>query len=438
MKNVQPIVDLNAYEGFQVIWQNKADQVTAIYRRAITHTTGGAVFGRTFTGLLEPPVISNPFLIHSENENIGGISGGQMDDGNIVIFYVVTHTDGTRDIWIIKGDADNNFGTPVLFDWTAVVKLTGGFFYGPLITGDVPGEYYHIMYQTAPSRYRISIVKTIDYWNSYSEIGTIYDGTIPYSETAGINLGQGKFLALSRSNNSGSLTPFESVNYGVTWLRRPSSNLYWFNGGSPSIPFVYGHDGVFDVFYECRDTSMMHISKANTLFNFGNSQPFYNVQEMYMYHRGTGGNPSLGYGSMIKLTSGKFFMIFSKEYTTTRANLQWTIDDLVSDASIPDAPLLTISGITATAFRFDITNYGDFQNVRYLLMDLSTSADFSTFVTCKYRSISAYPAVPINNIRVVGYWDTFNGLTTGTTYYLRIKGVNNFGESIYTIKIVTI
>ncbi len=183
---------------------------------------------------------------------------------------------------------------------------------------------------------------------------------------------------------------------------------------------------------------MMHISKDNTVAdNFGKSTPVYNPQEIYSYHRGTGGNPSVGYGSQLKLSNGKFFMIYSKEYTSTRSNLQWTIDDLVSDVEAPIVPVLTISAITATAFRFDITNYVDWQNVRYCLMDLSTVEDFSTFVTCKYRSISAYPAVVINNITVVGYWDTFNGLVTGTTYYLRIKAVNNAGESIYTIKTVT-
>ncbi len=434
MKNIQPIVDLNAYESFGFPVQNGADQVSYYYRRGITHTTGGGLFYRTFTGILES-VISNPILIHSEIENISGVSGGAMDDGSVIIFYVVTHVGGTRDILIIKGNANNTFSNPIIFDWTNVLKLTGGFFFGPMITGDVPGEYYHIIYQTATSRYRTSIVKTTDYWATYSEIGVIYDGTIPFSETAGINLGSGKFVAFSRVNNSGSLIPFESTNYGATWIRRPSSTLYWWNGGGPSIPFVYGHDGVFDIFYECRDTSMMHISKDNT--NFGLSTPIYNPQEIYSYHRGTGGNPSLGYGSQLKLSNGKYFMIYSKEYTNTRANLQWTIDDLVSDAVVPDAPVLAISGITATAFRFDITNYGDWQNVRYCSMDLSTSADFSTFVTAKYRSISAYPAVLINNIRVVGYWDTFNGLTTATTYNLRIKAVNNLGESVYTIKQVT-
>src|SRR5207342_1201957 len=114
MKNIQPIVS-NSYEAFGFPVQNGADQVSYYYRRGITHITGGGLFYRTFTGILES-VISEPILIHSEIENISGVSGGQMDDGTVIIFYVVTHVGGTRDIWIIKG-SDNNFGTPVIFDW---------------------------------------------------------------------------------------------------------------------------------------------------------------------------------------------------------------------------------------------------------------------------------------------------------------------------------
>jgi hypothetical protein len=136
MKNIQPIVS-NSYEAFGFPVQNKPDQVTYYYRRGITHTTGGGLFYRTFTGLTAP-VISDPILIHSEVDNISGVSGGRMDDGSVIIFYVVTHADGTRDIWMIKGDADNNFGAPVMFDWNAVLKLTGGYFFGPMIKGMLP------------------------------------------------------------------------------------------------------------------------------------------------------------------------------------------------------------------------------------------------------------------------------------------------------------
>jgi hypothetical protein len=116
----------------------------------------------------------------------------------------------------------------------------------------------------------------------------------------------------------------------------------------------------------------------------------------------------------------------------------WTIDDLQSDTVAPIAPFLVVSGITATSFRIDITNFGDWQNIRYCTIDLSTTPDFSTFVTCKYRSISAYPAVKMQNIRMTGYWDTFNGLSPMTTHYLRIRAYNNVGNSETIINVTTL
>jgi hypothetical protein len=58
---------------------------------------------------------------------------------------------------------------------------------------------------------------------------------------------------------------------------------------------------------------MIHISKGNTVANnFGKSNPVYNPQEIYCYHRGTGTNPSLGYICELELYNGKYFMIFPK------------------------------------------------------------------------------------------------------------------------------
>jgi hypothetical protein len=450
VKNIRAIVDSPAYEAFGFLVQNKVNQAAYIYRRALTHTTGGGLYYRKFNIAAQLP--GDPILIHSDSLNISGVSGGMMDNDSIVIFYVSNHTDvyHSRDIYIVKCDTNFNFSAPHLFDWTGITQLQAGFFFGQMIPGDNPGENYHIMYQTngdtGSTRYRISFFKTTDYWTHYSQVGTLIDSTLDYSETSGVNLSGGKFVALARKNNAGSLTPFESTNYGVTWTRRTASNLFWYLGGIPSIPNTYENatKDSFDIFYECRDVSMMQISRGNTVANFGNATPVYNDPEIYAYHRGTGGNPSLGYGSEVKLSkgtyAGKYLTVYSKEYNNNRANIQWTMDDLTTDpAGVPAAPTLATSSITTTSFRVDITGYSDedWTNVRYCLMDLSTDAGFSTFVTAKYRNTSAFPAVSINNLRMTGYFDIYSTLTTGTTYYLRIKACNNAGCSSYTTVNVT-
>lgn len=436
IKNIQPIVD-NAYEAFLTAVENNAG-ITVFYRRGISHTKGGKGVYRTISLSGQ---VNNPVIFRNDSLNISGISGGKMDNDSTVLFYSYTHTNGVRDIWIQKADANNSFGNPVPFNFSGIVDINGGFFYGKLVNGDAPGESYNILYQMGklPTRYRISIIKTTDYWNHYTECGVIYDGTIPYTETTCANLGGGKFLAITRNNVAGGLTAFESTNYGTTWLRRPTSNLFWWLGGGPSIPDICVHDGVFDIFYQSRDASMMQISKGNTLASFGKTYPVYNAQEMYYYHLGTGGNPSLGYGQQIKLKDGRYFMIFSKEYTLSKANLLWTFDNLETDPDgLPAAPpkLDTIS-LSTSSFRININGYTDQQisNIRYFNFDISTDSAFSSFVTLKYQNPSSVvPAMQMRNIRMVAKWCIFNVATHGTTYWVRAQAVNNAGRSSWTIQ----
>ena len=79
---------------------------------------------------------------------------------------------------------NNNFSEPKLFNWAGAFIGTQ-LFYGPLIKGENSGKYYHILYGGSSGRYIISMIKTNDYWNTYKEVGILYDGTIPYTETEG-------------------------------------------------------------------------------------------------------------------------------------------------------------------------------------------------------------------------------------------------------------
>jgi len=443
IKNIQSIND-NSYEAFGFPVQTGPNQVTYYYTRGLTHTTGQGLYYRKYN--IAASMWSDPLLIYDDSINNSISNGGQMDNDSIVLFSLSTHTDiyHSKDIYIHKCGPNNNFSHRTIFNWSGIVKLQAGTFFGPLVKGDVPGEYYNILYQfnndTGSARHRISCIKTSDYWNTYSEVGVLYDGSAQYGETAAVNLGGGKFLALTRNNIAGTLTPFESTDYGVTWTRRVPSNLYWFNVGNPEIPYIYPHDGVFDIAYQCRDAYMIQISKGNSLANFGNATPVYNDPEIYSYHRGTGGNPSLGYISQLKLSTGRYLMIYSKEYDYNRANIQWTVDDLLTDpGGVPAPPAIETSGIGTTTFRIDITGYSDkdWENVRYLLQDISVHSDFRDFVTCKYRNITVYPSVEMHDIRMTGYFDTYSSLMSGTTYYLRIKACNNAGCSAYTTIVAT-
>lgn len=455
VKNIRSIVDTPGYEAFGVPVQNQTNQVTYYYRRGTDHVTAGDgdPFYRTFNIVTQTWSDTVRILPTDPQDSVDcrDVTGGKMDNDSTVLFYGRRHEDvyGSYDLFIQKCDSNNNFSAPVPFNWTGITHLQVGFFHGRMIEGDAPGEYYHIIYQvnvdtgTRP-HYNAQIIKTTDYWNHYALCGVVFDGNQQFSETAGVNLGGGKFLALARFNQSGILTPFESTNYGVTWVRRGASNLLWYNTGQPEIPDITPHDGVYDIVFQCRDAAMLMISKNNTVASFGLTYPVYNEQEMYAHHLGTGTNPSLGYPSELKLSTGLYLIIFTKQLNNNRANIQWAIDDLVTDPNgIPPAPTIASTSITTESFRINVTGYTDKQieNIRYFSQDISTAVDFSSFVTCTYQNpASNFPigqSTLMQNVRMTGLFDFYHELTTGTTYYYRIKACNNVGCSAYTTKIVT-
>lgn len=454
IKNIQPVSTDSTYEAFGFIDNLRVNKLCYYYRKGITHLTGGSPYYRAYN--IAANQWYSPVQIASNSKDARDVYGTLMqDDGSIdsTMMFLQWSNNGAGGDWsidlqIIKCDSNNVFGTAANFDWSVIpVRLQRGFVFGHVVKGDNDGEYYEPLVQfnvdTGSSRSRISILKTTDRWAHYTEVGVVFDGSTPYTETSLANLGGGKFLALKRDEVSGILVPTESTNYCVTWTQRIPSNLYWYISAGQEIPCIYTHDNVFDIIYECRDADMISISTGNTVAsNFGSSTPTYNGPEIYAHNLGSGGNASLGYPSMIKIADGDFLTIYAKQFNNNRANLLWTRDNLITD---PDGtplapPSISTSFITATSFRIDIDDYTDVQiaNIRYLQQDLSTDPDFGSFVTAEYRVHSgAYPAVPIHDIRMTGLWDKFATLTTGTTYYYRIRACNNVGCSVYTTINVT-
>ncbi|MFI5186267.1 MAG: sialidase family protein [Chitinophagales bacterium] len=447
IKNIQLVSDDAAYESFGVLDYSRQNIYTYYYRRGTSHLHGGNPVYREYNALTKK--WGGPVTITTDTKD-GSVFGGRMDNDSTVLFLGRSNNglngDWSIDIQIIKCDSNNKFSLPRNFNWAGIPKLQRQLFYGHIVKGEMPGEYFMPMYQlrigSSNSRRLLQCFYTTDYWNTYNLRGTIYDGTIPFSETSMVYLGNGRLMTLTRNDVTGILVPFESVDNGVTWKRRSPSNLYWWILRSPEIPFVYNDTatGTFDIIYECRDANMIEISKYNDLNNFGILSPFYRNPEIYAHNFGAGENPSLGYPSMIRMKDGNFLIIYSKQFNDYKANLLYTEDDLSGDpAGIPEKPVIVPSYITQDSFRVDITGYDDKQveNIRWLSEDMSEDSSFDTFTTCRYRT-NSYPAVEMHDVRMTGFWNTYSWLKPQTTYWLRIKACNNKGCSDYSfVKVVT-
>src|SRR5215831_13899980 len=287
IKNLQLVSDENAYEAFGILDYSRQNVYTYYYRRAKSHQTGGNPAYREYNDVTKK--WSDPVIITTDTRD-GSVCGGRMDNDSTVLFISRSWkgSDGSwsTDFQIIKCDSNNKFSAVREFNWTGIPKLQRQLFYGHVVKGERPGEYFMPMYQlnadTSNPRRLLQCFHTSNYWNSYELQGIIYDGTIPFSETSMIYLGNGKLMTLTRDDISGILVPFESLDNGVTWKRYAASNLYWWIL-YPEIPYVYNDTATrtFDIIYECRDASMIQISKYNDLNNFGIAPPLYRNAEIY-------------------------------------------------------------------------------------------------------------------------------------------------------------
>lgn len=461
-KNVRYIKNFPKYQAFGFLDSLRTNRLCYYGRIGDSHTAGGIPYYMEYN-------IAADHWYDTVHINIPGWSGDfrdfwgvKMDNDTMMMFA----TQGTGyglgpgggyqsiDTKILRCDSNNVFSSDMPdFDYNVLgVRLSITVIFGNIVKGSSAGEYYAALYQVSNDsvRTRISVIKTTDYWWHYSEVGVVYDGTLDYSEIALGNFGNGKFVCLMRKNNAGTLTGYESSNYCATWTPKVASNLHWYIGGLPEIPLIYDErrtyadtPGDLDILYECRDSRFMMISMHNNVTdNFGTT--IYQDPEMWSYNNGTGGNPSLGYGAMRRIGNNGYLILYGYEADNTHTYLRYSRTDLVTDTDgIPIAPPVidtTVQAPTTTFFRVDIQGYTQQQleNIRYFSIDVSTSADFSSFSTLKYKApTTAYPAVPIHDIRMLGLASLFNVATTGTRYYVRIKACNNAGCSDYTMVTVT-
>ena len=290
IKNIQPVSTGAGYEAFGSLLNVRVNMDVQVMRIGVNHLSGGNPYYRLYNEATNHWY--DPVLIRPTTKDCGAYAT-KMDNDSIVVFTGESNNgkdgDWSIDIKLQKCDTNMNFSPPIDFDWSSVpVRLQRSSFFNGIPHGDNPGEYYSIIYQAnvdtgAATRSRISVIKTTDYWNTYREVGIIFDGIASYSETALAYLGSGKFLALLRNNQGGTLTAYESTNYCVSWTPRGVSNLYWYNNGGAEIPYIYVHDEVFDIIYQCRDARMVNISKNNTVGQILEQLQRYIMNQKFMH-----------------------------------------------------------------------------------------------------------------------------------------------------------
>lgn len=449
-KVIQVVEDVDAYEAFGSPCKVTANHVVYCYRKAADHLTGGDIYYRIFN--ITTRTWSSATLLISDDLDLRDayISASLINDRVIVSTstYTGALTDTTPDMFFQKFSVNPTTGA--LTADGARVQITGvngveqlqrESLFGPITTAD-NGKHYAGLQQWEGSRAMIQCLEfsaDMSTWTAY----TIWDSTLPYYENCVVVMPAGKFICLARVDNGGTLEVFESTDYGHTWTSRDKANIYHWKEGFSSMCYGMYLNGFFHIITCVRDARSIFLSPANTIAsNFGSTPATYNGPEMFAYNKTVGaGNVALGYPSMSCIDEtygdyGLWLCIWTRELGGDKANLYWCVTDFVTDSGAPVAPpSISISAIDTDGFRFDIDGYTDAQiaDIRHWELDLSTDPAFGSFVTGKYRNPSAYPATStIQNIQLNALWTIFNSLTSGTTYYLRIRAKNNIGNSSYT------
>jgi hypothetical protein len=459
-KNLQRVENISMYEAFGFPIRSGADRITYFYRRGDDHLQGGKIYGRHFT--ISTGIWGAGFLIYEHPTlDCRDAWGGLMDNNQIVIFSCASEYSGAGTslksyAFMLIGDLDMNFGEPISLFNGSFPEMQRGLPFGGMQKGTEPGTYYIPMWQfnsdagttdepTFPL-YRTDLLKTTDYWATWTAYN-IQTGTSSCSEVAlGVFPDGERMTALIRRDPGGVFRTFESTNGGVNWTNRGNAVNISYAANKSRIPFCYiNSSGLLDISYQDRDSGWISISRNNDPNTYFGTAVF-NKPELYYFNRvgalTIGDNYKLGYTSLLEISPQKYFFAFARQETLSKANIWATLHDIDIDPDgIPVAPTLIKTAITSTSILVYVAVNSDsgaltqsqLANIRWFEVSVSQQSDFSTFETVRFQT-AANPTTVAENY-IFGITSQFNilGLTSATTYYVRVRAKNNAGYSGYTI-----
>lgn len=467
-KDIRIIEDTPYYESFGHPQRVAPDIVRYTYRRGTTHILNGELFGRDYN--IYSDVHSSGFLVY---EDPGGLDmrdcwGGVMDNGESVIFSASSHYTGTGSdlkshAIIMKANiSDMVYGAPrSLFNGT-LPEMQRGEVYGLMQKGSAPGEYYHAVIQFNSDAgtvdrpqfplYRLDVIRTTDYWETWTTQNVFEGDTLAMSENPLAVFPDGRMTMLARRDPGGYLYCFECAGWGQPWVGRFLAQKLGYGSAKVRIPIIYvNRRGLMDVMWQDRNTGWIAISRNNNPDDYFGGVDF-NFPELFYYNRFGGllaaDNFTLGYTSLMEIEDNKYLVFLAQQQSTSKAVLFYTLVDFdVDPAGLPAAPIaLQTFALTATTVLVYCTQYDEggwtrkqTENIKWVEICVSTVSDFSSFATIGFIGTSSANEVDHSYIALaenVRYGTTsqvnLHTLTPNTTYYVRMRSVNNTGVSAWT------
>jgi hypothetical protein len=240
----------------------------------------------------------------------GGIIGNK-------IFLFFTRFNHTANSYVDLGYIEstdltgNSWGSRVSLPTTADYRYNH---HGGLI--HVSGEIYlQPWYEhNGSGNWKVRLYKTIDSGESWSTV-TVYSGVANLCEPTIVSIGDSKLIALMGINNGGYVVQVTSSDNGDNWSEVSDTNLGVASG--KKIPYVIydSETGNVIIIYHDRGENKTKITEANANTIFNSATSWDTPEEI------DSGFEYNGYPSIVKIESGKYFFVYSKQITSSDADI---------------------------------------------------------------------------------------------------------------------
>jgi len=323
-------IDTDSYDAFGVLVSTD-NETFYFYRESLTHNQPGIdkIVGRSFSGnwsdTWDVYYNDNPELL------ISNIGGGVIND-NIYLFFAMQDSPfTTTDCGYIKSTdlTGTSWSERIIID-TPGLSGRINMNISPLINTENSSLKLIAGSDDTVSLYRIMVLETIDDGLTWGIGSEVYSGEIYMAEPTAAYIGDGKIVALIRHKEGDYVLQCTSDDNGETWSEIVQTNL-----GEPTgkkIPTLLYDDenGELIVYYHDRyGEGCSKVSHGNAQEIFNDPQAWEDITVIdydFIYN---------GYGSLAKLDTEKYLVVYSKEMSGYDADIWWSDNISFTGYSIP-------------------------------------------------------------------------------------------------------
>ncbi|MEA3357516.1 MAG: sialidase family protein, partial [Patescibacteria group bacterium] len=304
----------NSYDAFGILIKTGDDTILHFYRVGTSHANDkGKIVKRTYT-ISTNSWSSASDVFEDATYDCRSATGGIIGNEIFLFFTRYNHsTDTFVDINYIKSTdlTGTSWGSRVIMTTSTgwrfnphshLESLGGGTYIQPWFEHNGAGTWHAGFY------------KTVDSGVNWTNI-TIYSGSTYWGEPSIANIGDNKLIAIFRNVQGGYLGQATSSDNGDNWSAVTATNLGLATGDKiPYLIYDAESGNVIAMFHDRGDDkSKVSETDADTVFASASSWNTSEVLDSGFNHN--------GYHSIVKIASGKYFYVYSKQMSSADADI---------------------------------------------------------------------------------------------------------------------